>query len=280
MSNNVACEIEMKNKPVFLLSKTTNSPSPEKRLNRLASHAGSNPFKGDGLSILKEVNLRRYLIRAWNVKPVFNATMLAKTEVIETGETDLKGPKNIRFKALSTVFQNVKMIEVEMPTNKIPYLFTLSLILLVLGCSSPVMADQNKIVTVAQSQLGLGEEGKDNHGKYVERYTKGKQVSWCAAFVSWTLERAGYRKDYLLSARSFYKNGGFKSIQKPRSGDIIVFYRGSRRSGLGHVGIIEQVRGSDITTIEGNVGKYPARVKRMHYNLQHIPNLIGFVRVK
>jgi len=134
-------------------------------------------------------------------------------------------------------------------------------------------------VRIAESQLGRGEIGGKNQGPIVEMYTKGQDVSWCAAFVSWTLTKAHKTNRYLLSAKSYWRDYRSSRVTSPRSGDIICFYRGGRRSGLGHVGIIENVRGEYITTIEGNVGRYPAKVKREHYRLGHINNLLGFIRI-
>lgn len=137
----------------------------------------------------------------------------------------------------------------------------------------------NTIVKVAQSQIGKGEEYGDNKGSIVKKYTRGKEVAWCAGFVSWTLQRSGKDKPYLLSARSYWTTYKSKRTKSPRPGDVIVFYRGTPGSGQGHVGIIEKIKGKQIFTIQGNVGPYPARVKRIVYNIDHIPHLLGFVRV-
>lgn len=153
-------------------------------------------------------------------------------------------------------------------------------LLILIVCGTKAHASESKIVKVAQTQIGKGEIGGDNRGSTVKFYTKGQEVAWCAAFVSWTLRQSGHDLPYLLSARSYYKNPNFKHVKQPKSGDIIVFYRGKRTDNTGHVGIVEEVRGNKITTIEGNVGKYPAVVKRITYDINNIKNLIGFVRVK
>ena len=148
------------------------------------------------------------------------------------------------------------------------------------GCNDPSLASQNKIVKIALSQLGKGEIGGDNKGPQVEMYTRGQDVSWCAAFVSWVLTKAGVRGEgYLLSARSYWTKYKAHRVHSPKSGDIICFYRGSRRGHSGHVGIVERVKDGEVYTIEGNVGRYPAVVKEFHYRLNHIPHLLGFVRV-
>ncbi len=137
-------------------------------------------------------------------------------------------------------------------------------------------AHSGSIVEVARSQLGMGEIGGGNRGPVVKKYTKGKEVAWCAGFVSWVLENSGKGKSYILRARSYWDMYRANRVKNPASGDIIVFKRGN---GKGHAGIVESVNGTKITTIEGNVGKYPAKVKRISYQLGKIPNLIGFVRI-
>lgn len=131
---------------------------------------------------------------------------------------------------------------------------------------------QPAIVMIAESQIGKGEQGGDNRGPIVMQYTRGQEVAWCAGFVSWVRFHAGFKGDYFLAARSYLK---FPHVSRPRAGDLIIL----RRAGGNHVGIVEDVRGSTVRTIEGNVGPYPARVKRVTYTLGSIPNLLAFVRI-
>lgn len=149
----------------------------------------------------------------------------------------------------------------------------MALILILSGC---VQADQGlRIVQIAESQIGKGEIGGDNKGPEVRKYTRGKEVAWCSGFVSWVRSRAGYEGTYILHARSYWTSSRIRTT-KPKPGDVIVFRRGGHG---GHVGIVEKVQGQTITTIEGNVGPYPAKVKRQTYTIGHIQNLLGFVRV-
>lgn len=150
-------------------------------------------------------------------------------------------------------------------------------VLLIAGCfigSRPAHAAS--IVEIAQSQIGKGEIGGDNRGPQVKKYTRGQEVAWCAAFVSWVRSQSGQASPYLLAARSYWKNYSHKRVARPRSGDLIIFARGNHQ---GHIGIVERVQGNTITTIEGNVGKFPATVRRFTYQIGNIKNLLGFVRV-
>lgn len=164
--------------------------------------------------------------------------------------------------------------------KKILILLPLLLILSSCGPLTPVgWSKQSSIVEIARSQLGKGEEGGNNHGVSVRKYTRGSEVAWCAGFVSWVLQESGHQQKYLLSAREYWAHYKTHRTKNPRPGDIICFYRGSRGNRLGHVGIIEEVKGFKIITIEGNVGKYPAKVKRVEYQIGKIPKLLGFIRI-
>lgn len=150
-------------------------------------------------------------------------------------------------------------------------------VLLIAGCHETAHAD---VVAIAQSQIGRGEIGGDNKGPSVKMYTRGREVAWCAGFVSWVLKEEGlFRDEYLLSARAFWTKYKAHRVTNPRPGDIICFYRGSRGGTLGHVGIVEKVDAGYITTIEGNKGAFPAKVKRCRYKIGEIKKLLGFVRL-
>lgn len=130
------------------------------------------------------------------------------------------------------------------------------------------------IVSVAQSQIGHGEMFGNNMGPDVGKYLGGRQgLPWCAGFVSYCAKRSGLNIPYTLRAKDFLKLG--KKVSNPQAGDLIVF----THQGGGHVGIIEKVTKEIITTIEGNLGDYPSKVKRVSYKRNHIKNLLGFVRL-
>ncbi len=130
------------------------------------------------------------------------------------------------------------------------------------------------VVSVAQSQIGLGEVGGNNKGMYVRKYLNGQEgLPWCAGFVSWCVREAGYDIPYLLRAKSYLKYG--EVVNDPQPGDIVVF----SRKGGGHVGIIERVTKDKIISIEGNLGAYPSKIKRVIYKRGQIKNLLGFVRL-
>lgn len=143
---------------------------------------------------------------------------------------------------------------------------------ILLLCVGTARAD---ILTIAQSQIGLGEVGGNNKGMYVRRYLNGREgLPWCAGFVSYCVVKDGIRIPYTLRARDFLKLG--IKVSNPKPGDLIVF----SRQGGGHVGIVEKITKDTITTIEGNTGDYPSKVKRITYQRGHIKNFLAFVRLR
>jgi len=137
---------------------------------------------------------------------------------------------------------------------------------------------QESIVDIARSELGKGEFGGDNFGIDVLKYTKGRRVSWCAAFVSYVIEKTNKADfKYELGARNLLKQGTL--VKEPIPGDLIVFWRESKNGWKGHAGIIDTVTKDRIVSIEGNKGSYPSRVVRHEYKRSELSNLLGFVRI-
>lgn len=134
---------------------------------------------------------------------------------------------------------------------------------------------------VAAAHIGRGETIADNTGPWVERYTGGQRVSWCAGFVSYVLREAGYDLPYTLWARDFAKRGAYgKLAAGPARGEIVVFKRGKVS---GHVAIVDQVLDQNrFWIIEGNHGSFPAKVKRsfVDRNKDFGREVIAFVKVK
>jgi len=152
------------------------------------------------------------------------------------------------------------------------------LVLPVLGLFLFVFTCWADPVAIARTEIGHGEIGGNNKGKYVRLYNKGLESSWCAGFVSYVLKKSGEGTlGYTLSARKMYNKGN--KVTVPKAGDLICFWRGNKNSWKGHIGIIEEVNDKEIITIEGNVGPYPAKVKRVKYNRNKIPKLLGFIRL-
>lgn len=168
------------------------------------------------------------------------------------------------------------------PDPKFPLLKVLAIIALLLLvmslCFSKARAQNMPmpaIVSVAQSQIGKGELWGNNRGFYVKQYLNGREnLPWCAGFVSYCAKKAGLNIRYTLRAKDFIKYGKSLKEYEIRPGDLVVF----SRQGGGHVGIIIEIGELHFATIEGNVGKYPAKVKTFIHKYSE-KSIVGFVRL-
>lgn len=102
---------------------------------------------------------------------------------------------------------------------------------------------ENDIIEKALSVYGVKEiKGKYSNPRIMEMFTatgkewvKDDATAWCSAYVNWVAITKGYEASGELNARSWLKVG--ESIEKDdlKQGDIIIFWRESRRSWKGHV---------------------------------------------
>ena len=150
-----------------------------------------------------------------------------------------------------------------------------------------------KTLDVARSLIGMGEEGGNNSGPFVEMLL-GKEYdgdddddgAWCAAFVSHCISVASDGNppfELSYGAKAVFRNAanyGSESMT-PHVGDIVCWDRGSlnpdgSKSWQGHVGFVERIDGDIMTTIEGNKGSYPSKVQRFKYEISTQTRLEGF----
>lgn len=132
---------------------------------------------------------------------------------------------------------------------------------------------RNKIVSIAQAEVGYKEQGT-NQTKYGKWY--GMQDEWCNIFVSWCANQAGISEDIIpkmayvpSTANWFDAKGQYKNSKAnggnyiPQAGDIVLFdYNHNTTSD--HIGLVERVEGSEVYTIEGNKNNM---VQRCRYDL-------------
>lgn len=111
--------------------------------------------------------------------------------------------------------------------------------------------------------------GSGNWTKYNAYFGLG-QAEWCYSFISWCARQAGISTticptqfstkagmDYYVAADRF----GYRGKYVPTPGDIIFFYAGTKD---GHVGLVVDVSGNIVSTIEGNCGQ---KVAMQSYSL-------------
>lgn len=124
------------------------------------------------------------------------------------------------------------------------------------------------IVHMALSQVG--NEAPTGDDKYIEFYNSVvgtnfgvNSTAWCAIFVSYCARHVGVPTSVIpnfasctVSRDSFWKPRNRYIERKhanPQPGDIIYFdWAGTTRGQLDHVGIVIDVTGSEVITVEGN----------------------------
>ena len=130
------------------------------------------------------------------------------------------------------------------------------------------------LLPIAQSQVG------QDWTKYCYWAGQDGRVEWCAIFVSWCAQQAGYSLVYFGDSGylapdpnhfPYYQVVGagaewFRDVNRlgyapawggnyiPRPGDVVFFtwHSDPRLGGLDHTGIVESVQGRMVHTIEGN----------------------------
>lgn len=146
---------------------------------------------------------------------------------------------------------------------------------------------------IARREIGHGEEGGNNSGQWVAKYHRieddgndDDDGAWCASFVSYCFEEGakalGIQMPFARSggAKKLFSNIGTAGefVDDPKPGDVVCWDRGDPGSWQGHIGIVESVSDGILHTIEGNVGAYPSKVKRLSHDLSSQTRLEGFAR--
>ena len=135
---------------------------------------------------------------------------------------------------------------------------------------------------IAIAEIGQGEDGRNNITKYST--TEGP---WCAAFVAWCLKKAAVALQRTLpfepsaGARKLFSQiaSAGTLVTWPRPGDVVCWRRGRARSWQGHIGFVESSTPQGlIETVEGNVGTFPAHVRRFTHDPSY-ERIVGYARI-
>ncbi|SDQ99348.1 CHAP domain-containing protein [Thermostaphylospora chromogena] len=121
-----------------------------------------------------------------------------------------------------------------------------------------------KFIKLLESELGYKEKGNGytKFGKWynsVDSKYDYSKLPWCDMFISWAAKKLGYEEwigQFAWTpshARWFEKQDAFG--KKPEVGALVFFdwSGGKKISGIDHVGVVVEVRGEKIVTIEGNI---------------------------
>ncbi len=157
----------------------------------------------------------------------------------------------------------------------------------------------SKIVDIAKAELnkGVKEVPKgSNSGPDVLKYTDGVAEFWCADFVSWVYKEAGvpfsgglsggWRISYVPTLVSWLKTNGMYTTRAenkfpPLPGDVVIIGGGAATDSSGaegHTGIVYEVSGTTLVSIDGNYGDAVSKVTYVDYLSN--PKVTGWGRHK
>ena len=151
---------------------------------------------------------------------------------------------------------------------------------------------KNDIIKLAEKQIGIRAKDKyhkqiiDGYNKVIPR-PRGYKVSlnddWCDVFITWLADKTGQanligRECGVQRHLQIFKNKGiWKGRTTPKAGDIVVFdWQGYNAGWADHIGLVTNVNGNTITTVEGNTGN-PRGVRRKTYN-KSSNYIVGYAR--
>jgi len=118
-----------------------------------------------------------------------------------------------------------------------------------------------KIIEKAQKEIGVMERpANSNNVKYNTWYygheVSGAKYKWCAVFISWLFDGTGLCKKTAscLEMLEWFEQGK-QIVKDPHPGDIVFFRYSTNARRTNHVGLVIDVKGNTLTTIEGNTSK-------------------------
>ena len=104
-----------------------------------------------------------------------------------------------------------------------------------------------KLLQLAEKEIGIKEIKGKRENPRIRTYHKhstiendkemSENVPWCSSFICFLVERAGLQSTDNKMARSWERMDFKKTTKHPLPGDIVTFWRKSKRSGFGHVGM-------------------------------------------
>lgn len=115
-----------------------------------------------------------------------------------------------------------------------------------------------KILKTAANEIGY-KEGPGNKNKYGKSYGMDGQP-WCVIFQWWVFNTAGLSSLFYgggkvascSAVRAYGKQHGQWVTSGYTPGDLVIFNFAGTKSDTDHIGIVEKVSGTTLTTIEGN----------------------------
>lgn len=151
-----------------------------------------------------------------------------------------------------------------------------------------------KVVYVARKNIGYGETTANNKGPFIEAIGGKQGMEWCALLAGycyrrayqllgeepppWLYRRPGVAEPGALRLwRGLLEAGERTDMLDVESGDLVLW----RRAGGHHIAVVEYFDADGMLhTIEGNVGRYPAKVRRLVHDVTKEPHFRGIAGLR
>lgn len=120
---------------------------------------------------------------------------------------------------------------------------------------------RDKILAKAQKEIGVMERPANSNNVKYNTWFYGYEVSgpaypWCAVFISWLFDGTGLCKKTASCADMLeWFEAKSQIVKDPLPGDIVFFRYATNARRTNHVGLVVDVKGNTLTTIEGNTSK-------------------------
>jgi len=137
-----------------------------------------------------------------------------------------------------------------------------------------------KMLQLASSYIGEQEISGAEHNQEILRWfkvighkwVKTDETAWCSCFINYIAHQCGIKGSGKLNARSWLKEG--EEIKYPLPGDVVIFWRESKESWKGHVGLFcGYNKAGNIFVLGGNQGN------EVNITLYNSSRLLGFRRL-
>lgn len=122
------------------------------------------------------------------------------------------------------------------------------------------MSKRKQLIAIARAEIGVKERSGHNDGERVEAYLATVKLKkgnpWCAAYLSWVFQQAGYPAPRSGWSPDLFPRSRLTTALLP--GNVLGIYF-PQLGRIAHVGLLERVAGDYCITLEGNTNISGAR---------------------
>ena len=120
---------------------------------------------------------------------------------------------------------------------------------------------------VAKKEIGVKEKRGGENPRIIEYHdtttlsADEDEISWCSSYINWCFKQVKIKGTNSAAARSWLNWG--VTLDEPKAGCVVVFWRESRTSWKGHVAFLDRIEGDRVFVLGGNqsdavnVSSYP-----------------------